>query len=112
MSALAVAVTTTALAVAAVLSIARLLRRGTVADRTLGLDMLVVVLAAAVVIGAAADGDRTAFLTVVTVVALLAFVATVTIARFLEPTDRSRNDTPATRIDRAAAADDTPGADR
>ncbi len=75
---------TGALSIAALLSIARVVRRGTVADRTLGLDILVVVLAAALVTHAAGSGI-TIFLTVVTVVALLAFVATVTVARFMEP---------------------------
>ena len=84
MSQFAVAWSTVALAIAGVLSVARVLRQGSVADRTIGLDMLVVVLAAAFIVGAASTG-RTLFLTVVTVVALLAFVATVTIARFLEP---------------------------
>jgi multicomponent Na+:H+ antiporter subunit F len=83
-SSLAVTLCTVLLSVAAVLSVARVVRRGTVADRTIGLDLAVIVLAAGVVTGAAAVG-RTVFLSVVTVVALLAFVATATIARFVEP---------------------------
>ena len=83
MSTAAIVLTTGALTVAAVLSVARGLRSGTIADRTLGLDLVVIVLAAAITVRAARTGE-TFFLPVVTVVALLAFVATVTIARFLE----------------------------
>lgn len=91
MSTFAFAVTAVALAVAALLSVARGLRSGVVADRTLGLDLFVIVLAAAITASAARTGE-TFFLPVVTVVALLAFVATVTIARYLEglPVSRRR----------------------
>lgn len=71
------------LSVAGLAAVARVVRRGTVADRTVGLDLLVIVLAAGIMVDAARTGD-TVFLPVVTVVSLLAFVATVTIARFLE----------------------------
>jgi len=90
-SPLAVTLTTVALSVAGVLSVARVVRPGTVADRTIGLDLGVIVLAAAVITSAAAAG-RNVFLTVVTVVALLAFVATVTIARFVEPDEGQRRE--------------------
>lgn len=90
MSTPAIWIATVLLAGAAVLSAARALRRGSIADRTLGLDLFVVVLATAVTVRAART-DVTSFLPLITVVALLAFVATVTIARFLEATGRGRD---------------------
>lgn len=89
MSTPAIWMATVLLAGAGLLSAARALRRGSIADRTLGLDLFVVVLATAVTVRAARTGV-TSFLPLVTVVALLAFVATVTIARFLEATGRNR----------------------
>jgi multicomponent Na+:H+ antiporter subunit F len=71
------------LAVAAVLALARVLRRGSLADRALGLDVFVTVVAAGVVLGSV-RADSTVFLPIVVVAALLAFVATVTVARFIE----------------------------
>lgn len=83
MSTLATVVVTVLLGSAGVASVARVVRRGTVADRTVGLDLLVIVLAAAITADAARTG-RTVYLPIVSVVALLAFVATVTIGRFIE----------------------------
>lgn len=71
------------LAMAAVLALARVLRRGSLADRALGLDVFVTVVAAGVVLGSVRV-DSTVFLPIVVVAALLAFVATVTVARFIE----------------------------
>jgi multicomponent Na+:H+ antiporter subunit F len=71
------------LAVAAVLALARVLRRGSLADRALGLDVFITVVAAGVVLGSI-RADSAVFLPIVVVVALLAFVATVTVARFIE----------------------------
>ena len=83
MSTVAIYITAVLLAAAALLSVVRGIRPGALADRTLGLDLFVIVFAAAITAQAARSGD-TFFLPVVTVVALLAFVATVTIARYLE----------------------------
>ncbi len=71
------------LAVAAVLALARVLRRGSLADRTLGLDVFITVVAAGVVLGSV-SADSAVFIPIVVVAALLAFVATVTVSRFIE----------------------------
>ena len=89
MSTTAIYVAGILLGTAGVLSAARALRRGSIADRTLGLDLFVVVVATAVTVRAARSGVAW-FLPLVTVVALLAFVATVTIARFLETSRRGK----------------------
>ena len=100
MSDLATWIAAILLSASALLSAARALRRCSLADRTLGLDLFVVVIATGVTVRAARTGV-TWFLSLVTVVALLAFVATVTIARFLEVKKRvdplfAETDTPAT----------------
>ncbi len=71
------------LSVSALLCLARLLRGPSLADRVVALDALLVV----IVTGIAADAARTGHgthLDVVVVAALLGFVGTVTVARFIE----------------------------
>jgi multisubunit Na+/H+ antiporter MnhF subunit len=80
---LATSVTLGLLAVAALLCVARLVRPGTLADRTIALDTLLVV----VVCGIATYAARTAsgvFLDVLVVAALLGFTSTSLVARFIE----------------------------
>lgn len=71
------------LAVAAALCVARLVRRGSLADRIVALDTLLVVVVAGIAVNAARTRAGT-FLDVLVVAALLGFVATVTVARFIE----------------------------
>ncbi len=68
---------------AAVLGLARVLRAGSLADRVLGLDFYVIVIATGLVLGSVAR-DTGLYLPIVIVVALLAFVTTVTVARYIE----------------------------
>ncbi|MCU0261191.1 MAG: monovalent cation/H+ antiporter complex subunit F [Ilumatobacteraceae bacterium] len=62
---------------------ARLLRGPTIADRVLALDGLLTVVVMGVVLGAAETGLDSVLVTVV-VVALVAFVATGVLARYIE----------------------------
>lgn len=71
------------LASAILLCLARLLRRGSVADKIVALDTLVVLIVSGIAIGALLSGSG-AFLDVVVVTALLGFIGTVTVARFIE----------------------------
>jgi multicomponent Na+:H+ antiporter subunit F len=71
------------LAFAGALSLARVLRPGSLVDRVLGLDFFVLVVATGVVVGAVAR-QADAFIPIVVVVSLLAFVATATVARYIE----------------------------
>lgn len=68
---------------AAALGLVRVLRTGSLADRVLGLDFFVIVIATGLVLGSVAR-ETGLYLPVVIVVALLAFVTTVTVARFIE----------------------------
>ncbi|MGH9183319.1 MAG: monovalent cation/H+ antiporter complex subunit F [Acidimicrobiales bacterium] len=71
------------LAVAGALSLIRLLRGPSLADRIVALDSLLVV----IVCGLAVDAARTregTYLDVLVVTALLGFIGTVTVARFIE----------------------------
>ncbi len=72
-----------ALLVAAALCIARVARPGSVADRVVALDTLVNVTAGGIAVYAARTGSG-AFVIAAVVTALLAFVGTVTVARFVE----------------------------
>lgn len=72
-----------ALAGAGLLALGRVVRPGSLADRVLGLDFFVVTVATAIVVGAVAR-DSAVFVPIVVVVALLAFVATATVARYIE----------------------------
>lgn len=71
------------LIVAGALALARVVRPGTVADRVIALDLVLLI----VVLGIAlfsVERDTAAFLDVLIVVSLLGFVGTVTVARFIE----------------------------
>ena len=72
-----------ALAVAALLCIVRLIAGPTVPDRIVALDTLLYVLVLGIAVGAAASADGS-FLGVLVAVALLGFVGTVTVSRFVE----------------------------
>lgn len=79
-------VTTIALAVlagAAVLCGARLLRPGSIPDRIIALDLLLLVVASVIAVRTAMTGSG-AFVNVLFVAALIAFVGTVTVARYVE----------------------------
>jgi multicomponent Na+:H+ antiporter subunit F len=71
------------LALAGLLFAVRLLRGPSLADRAVALDGLLITVAGGVAVGAARSGS-VVFLDVLVVVALLGFVGTVTVARFLE----------------------------
>ncbi|HUF83437.1 MAG TPA: monovalent cation/H+ antiporter complex subunit F [Acidimicrobiia bacterium] len=71
------------LMVAAALCVARLVRPGSLADRIVALDTLLVVVVAGIAVQAARTRAGT-FLDVLVVAALLGFVATVTVARYIE----------------------------
>jgi multicomponent Na+:H+ antiporter subunit F len=71
------------LAVSAVLCGARLVRGGSFADRIVALDAMLVVLVSGIAVQAARTGDGT-YLDVLVVAALLGFLGTVTVARFIE----------------------------
>lgn len=73
----------TGLAVAAALCVARLVRAGSLADRIIALDTILVLVVCGVAVQAARTGDGT-YLDLVVVAALLGFVGTVTVARFIE----------------------------
>ena len=80
------AVTTIALAglfVAAALCLLRLVRGSSVADRIVALDALLVVTVSAITVLAMRD-DSTVYLPVLVVVALIAFIGTITVARFMD----------------------------
>jgi multicomponent Na+:H+ antiporter subunit F len=72
-----------ALVFAAAMGLARVLRSGSLVDRVLGLDFFVTTIAAGVVVGAVVRGTSV-FVPIVVVVALLAFVATASVARYVE----------------------------
>ena len=69
--------------VAGVFSIIRLVRGPSLADRIVALDALLVVIVSGVAIDAARTGEGT-YLDVLVVAALLGFVGTVNVARFIE----------------------------
>lgn len=73
------------LAAAALISLARIVRPGSVTDRTVALDLFIVVIVLSIAAWAAVDHERAAFfLDTGIVVAIIGFLATVTIARFIE----------------------------
>lgn len=81
-----IAVTNIALATIAVsglLCMVRLLRGGSLADRIIALDTLLVVIVSGVGI-LAARKDSPIFLDMIVLAALLGFVGTVTVARYIE----------------------------
>lgn len=71
------------LAVAALLCLLRLVRGSSVADRIVALDLLLVITVSGIAVTAIATGSG-AFLDVLVVAALLGFVGTVTVARYME----------------------------
>jgi multicomponent Na+:H+ antiporter subunit F len=71
------------LALAAALCLARLLRPGSIADRIVALDTLLVVSVMAIAVIAVRTATE-AYTPVLLVTSLLAFVGTVTVARFIE----------------------------
>lgn len=71
------------LCVAAALCVARLARRGSIADRIVALDSLLVMVVSAVAVQSARTSDGT-YLDVLVVAALLGFTGTITVARFIE----------------------------
>jgi len=72
-----------AVSLAGVAAILRVVRRGTLADRIVGLDALLMTVAAGVVVFVSTSGE-VRFLPFALVVTLLGFVATATIAHFVE----------------------------
>jgi multicomponent Na+:H+ antiporter subunit F len=71
------------LTVAAVLCVARMLRMGSLADRIVALDALLLVVASGLAVQAARTGDGV-YLNVMVVVSLLGFVGTALVALFIE----------------------------
>lgn len=71
------------LALAAALCVLRLVRSGSLADRIIALDTILVIVVASVAVYAARTRSGT-YLDLVVVAALLGFVGTVTVARFIE----------------------------
>ncbi len=71
------------LAVSGVLCAVRLIRPGSLADRMVALDALLIVVVSGIAVQAARTGDGT-YLDVLVVAALLGFLGTVTVARFIE----------------------------
>ena len=71
------------LALSAALVVARLLRGASLADRVVALENLLLVGVSGIAVGAVRTGSGD-FLNVLVVLALVSFVAPVTIARFLE----------------------------
>lgn len=70
-------------AVAALLCAAKALLADSVADRIVALDLLLGVVVTGIAVGAVASGDPV-LLNLLVVTALLGFVGTVTVARFME----------------------------
>lgn len=71
------------LVLAGVLSLARILREGSVTDRVVGLDTLLLVIVCGLGVQAAASRSAT-YLDVMLVTTLLGFLGTVAIARYVE----------------------------
>lgn len=70
-------------ALTALLVVARVVAADSFADRLVALDMLLGVIVSGVAVGAIATGDGV-LLNMLVVTALLGFVATVSVARFME----------------------------
>ncbi len=71
------------LSVSALLCLVRLVRGSSLADRIIALDSLLIVIVSGVAVQAARTGRGT-FLDVLVVTALIAFIGTVTVSRFIE----------------------------
>ena len=80
---IALDVTLTMLALAAVFAFVRLVRGPTLPDRVIAIDLLGVLIVCLLVVAAASTAQQ-AFLDVAMVVALISFVGTVAYARYLE----------------------------
>lgn len=71
------------LAAAGILAVVRIGRGGSIPDKVLGADTLILVVASGVAAGAGVAGEA-AFLDALVVVTLLGFVGTITVARYVE----------------------------
>jgi multicomponent Na+:H+ antiporter subunit F len=71
------------LAISALLCVGRIVRGDSVADRVLALDTLLVVIVVGVAVNAARTGNGV-YLDVLLVVALVAFIGTTAVGRFIE----------------------------
>jgi multicomponent Na+:H+ antiporter subunit F len=72
------------LTLAAMLALTRIVRKGiSLADRVVALDLLLLIIVMGIAVGAIRSRTDV-FVDVLVVVALLAFVGTVTVARFIE----------------------------
>lgn len=71
------------LAAAAVLGVLKLIRANSFADRVVSTDLLLGILTTGIGVGTVATGDGV-LLNLIVVTALLGFVGTVTVARFME----------------------------
>lgn len=71
------------LGIAGLLCIVRLIRGSSLADRIIALDTLLIVIVSGVAVNAARTGAGT-FLDALLVTTLIAFIGTVTVARFIE----------------------------
>jgi multicomponent Na+:H+ antiporter subunit F len=71
------------LVLSAVLTLLRLLRGPSLADRVISIDVLLLLLVGGIAVQAARTGEAI-FVTAAVVAALIAFVATVTVARYIE----------------------------
>lgn len=74
------------LAAAGVLCLVRLIRGGLVADRIIAFDTMVLIIVTGIAVGSVRAGG--VFLDLLVVAALLGFVATGFVARFIEREDR------------------------
>lgn len=72
-----------ALAASAALCLVRAVRAASLADRVIALDSLLIVIVIGIAVDAARTGEGT-YLDALLVVALIAFVGTTTVARFIE----------------------------
>ncbi len=70
-------------ALSGLLCLVRLVRGPSLADRIVALDALLIVIVSGIAVGAARTGEGT-YLDVLVVAALLGFVGTVNVARFVE----------------------------
>jgi multicomponent Na+:H+ antiporter subunit F len=87
MLAMVMGLSITMLAVAALVTLVRLLRGPTLPDRVVAIDLIGVLIVGLIVLEAAATGER-AFLDVAMVIALVSFVGTVAYARYVERAER------------------------
>jgi multicomponent Na+:H+ antiporter subunit F len=71
------------LSVGALLALVRLVRGPTLADRVVAADLLLVLLSLTIAVDAARTRDGT-YLSVMLIVAVLGFLGTTTVARFIE----------------------------